>query len=110
VNFQRDCLIPVTFVGLRILNSMRYSQKRFDIQMALVIGGSSGIGLAVARMLAARGAHVWLMARDETKLAEALRSVEAAYSDGGQRCGTVMADVSDQKQVQRAVDGVTKLR
>ena len=36
---------------------------------AIVTGGSSGIGLAVATMLAAKGAKVSLIARDAAKLA-----------------------------------------
>jgi NAD(P)-dependent dehydrogenase (short-subunit alcohol dehydrogenase family) len=38
----------------------------------LVIGGSSGIGLATARLAAARGAIVTIASRSETRLREAL--------------------------------------
>lgn len=40
---------------------------------ALVIGGSSGIGLATARLLAADGCHVTIAGRDEQRLVDALR-------------------------------------
>ena len=36
--------------------------------IALIIGGSSGIGKASARGLLRRGVAVWLVARDEDKL------------------------------------------
>jgi len=42
---------------------------RFTDKVALVIGGSSGIGLATARGLLAEGASVTIAARDETRLA-----------------------------------------
>ena len=42
---------------------------------ALVTGGSSGLGLAIARALAARGARVAIAARDEAKLAAAAASL-----------------------------------
>ena len=45
---------------------------------AVVTGGSSGIGLAVARALAAAGAHVAIVGRDEARLAGAAAAIEAA--------------------------------
>lgn len=45
---------------------------------AVVTGASRGIGLAVARTLAAHGARVTLMARDEAALAAAARSTDGA--------------------------------
>ncbi len=50
----------------------------FRNRLALITGGSSGIGLATARLLAARGAAVWLIARDPARLALALEEVRAA--------------------------------
>jgi len=70
----------------------------FQDKIALVTGGSSGIGLATARLLAARGAHVWLVARDETRLREALSQVQAAG-----RCDILPADIADPAQAAAAV-------
>ncbi len=44
-------------------------------QTALVTGGSSGIGLALAGALRARGSRVLICGRDDTKLVEAARLV-----------------------------------
>lgn len=63
-------------------------------KLAFITGGSSGIGLAIARLLAARGAHVWLAAREQAKLESALREVELARYSPTQRCGIVSADLS----------------
>ena len=82
---------------------MRIKIRDFNHKVALVTGGSSGIGLAIARLLAARGAHVWLLARRENLLEEALASVQAECGDSSQRCGYVCADVSDYDQVENAV-------
>ena len=82
-------------------------------QVALVTGGSSGIGLAIARLLAQQGAHVWLVARRKEILETALKEVEAARLDSGgkehrsQRCGIFPADVSDAAQAAAAVEHVT---
>lgn len=43
---------------------------------ALVIGGSSGIGLATTRMLAADGCRVTIAGRDEQRLVDALRTLK----------------------------------
>ncbi len=79
----------------------------FRSRVALVTGGSSGIGLAAARQLSARGAHVWLLARDRAKLDSALAEVEARCIQPDQRCGVVVADVSDAGQASAAVAEVT---
>ncbi len=49
---------------------------------ALVVGGSSGIGLATARLLAARGARVTAAGRDRKKLAAVGEGIEGAVLDG----------------------------
>lgn len=46
-----------------------------DGTRALVIGGSSGIGLATARLLAADGCRVTIAGRDEQRLVDALRAL-----------------------------------
>jgi len=77
-------------------------------KVVLVTGGSSGIGLAAAKLLASAGAHVWLTARRREILAMALKEVEAARQDKSQKCGIVSADVSDVGQVARMVEAVTE--
>jgi len=77
-------------------------------KIALVTGGSSGIGLAAAKQLAAQGAHVWLAARRREVLEAALKEVETARRDPSQHCGIVAADVSDAGQAARVIDEVTK--
>jgi gluconate 5-dehydrogenase len=51
----------------------------FDLtgRTALVTGGNSGLGLAMARALGAQGARLVLAARDPVRLAEAVRSLAA---------------------------------
>lgn len=83
-------------------------KTQFDGKVALVTGGSSGIGLATARLLSAEGAHVWLMARNQDRLRSALSQVESARRSSGQRCGVVVADVTRVDQVDSAVADVTR--
>jgi 3-dehydrosphinganine reductase len=74
--------------------------------VALITGGSSGIGLATAKLLAAAGAHVWLIARDWARLSDALAEVNAMRQSTMQCCGALSADISDLNQATTAVHQV----
>jgi len=75
-------------------------------RVAFVTGGSSGIGLALARLLAASGAHVWLAARERIRLESALKEVESARYSPTQRCGIISADLSVPVEAAEAVSRV----
>jgi 3-dehydrosphinganine reductase len=77
-------------------------------KVVLVTGGSSGIGLAAAKQLAAAEAHVWLTARRPEVLEAALKEVQTARRDPSQLCGIVPADISDPKQAAQVIATVTK--
>jgi NAD(P)-dependent dehydrogenase (short-subunit alcohol dehydrogenase family) len=68
-----------------------------DGRVALVTGGHSGIGLAMAGALAAAGASVVLLARRETALAEAVTGLRAA----GGTAAAVAADLADRASLER---------
>jgi 3-oxoacyl-[acyl-carrier protein] reductase len=71
-------------------------------KVAVVTGGSVGIGLAIARGLAAEGAHLVLCARD----GERLRAVAADLRDTfGVRVAAVAADVGSSDGIERVVAG-----
>lgn len=66
----------------------------------MVTGASGGIGRAVVRAFAARGARIALLARGDTGLKEALHDVEQAGSTGI----AVPTDVADAHAVDAAAD------
>jgi len=74
----------------------------FRDQHVLITGGSSGIGLAIARQVAAEGARVSLVARDPGKLAAARATIQAAHP-GGTEIVTARADVSCEAEVLNAL-------
>ena len=80
---------------------------RLDGQAALITGASAGIGFAVARELAALGAEVLMVARDENKLAEATAEIEDEIDGAVTRY--FAADVSDAEQRQEIFDWISDL-
>jgi len=66
-------------------------------KVVLITGGSSGIGLASARKIAAAGATTIVCGRDEEKLAEARRVVEA----DGHKLVTYSVDLSSTEDCDR---------
>ncbi len=71
---------------------------------ALVNGGSSGIGLAVATRLAERGADVSIVGRTREKLEVAAEVISKARASDTQQVRTHSADLSDFEQAKDAVD------
>ena len=57
---------------------MAAMKKELRGQVALVTGGSRGIGFAIARALAAEGLHVAITGRNEKDLSDARRRIEGA--------------------------------
>jgi NADP-dependent 3-hydroxy acid dehydrogenase YdfG len=72
------------------------AKKPLDQQVIVITGASSGIGLATARMGAARGARVVLAARNGEALAEIRAEIERQGGDALD----VVTDVSDRAQVE----------
>jgi 3-dehydrosphinganine reductase len=64
----------------------------------VITGGSSGIGLATAREVVARGGLVSLLARDQARLADAAAAVGAV--------ATASVDVADANALRAAIDDV----
>lgn len=71
--------------------------NRLDKQAVLVVGGSSGIGAATARLLAQEGAQVTIAARDVAKLNAAADDIRQAT---GREVATAVLDTTDNAAVE----------
>jgi NAD(P)-dependent dehydrogenase (short-subunit alcohol dehydrogenase family) len=74
--------------------------QRVEGKRAVVTGGTTGIGLAIARLLAARGARVFVLGRNAGDLNKALVAIRG---EEGEAHGTT-ADLSSIDEVRRVFD------
>jgi 3-oxoacyl-[acyl-carrier protein] reductase len=68
-------------------------------RVALVVGGSKGIGLETAKMLAGEGCQVAIVARTQKHID---RAVAGIRNDGGEVVG-ISADMTQPEQIERAI-------
>ena len=76
--------------------------KTMKGKVAIVTGGSRGIGLAIARAFASRGASVLISGTKDASLADAVRELESV-TDGGAVVGH-LGDVRHYDDVQQMMD------
>lgn len=71
-------------------------------KVVLITGASSGIGLTVAKQLAAAGAHVLLVARTQEKLEEVKQEIEAA----GGKASVFPCDLNDMNSIDECAKSI----
>src|SRR5579863_5582230 len=82
-------------------NRRKTMSKKLEGKIALVTGGSRGIGAAIAKRLAADGAHV---AITYAKDASAASAVVKAIEQGGGKAVAIQADAANVEAVKAAVE------
>jgi short-subunit dehydrogenase len=96
---MRKILIAAALAGMALVG-IRLRATRYTVagKNVIVTGGGRGLGLALAREVAARGGRVGLCARSEIELDAARRELEAR----GTTVATSVCDVRDERSVERA--------
>ncbi|KAI2628071.1 NAD(P)-binding protein [Hypomontagnella submonticulosa] len=82
------------------------SRNEFPVEgrTVLIAGASRGLGLSAARQLAEKGANIIIVARNETKLQEAISYIsQGARSPSAQRFHYISADVTTSAECARVV-------
>ena len=95
--------LGLALVGRGVLSRVRVADLQG--QVAVVTGGSRGLGLLLAREFARQGCRVVICARDEAELGRARAYLERETA--GVEVLTVVCDVSDRAQVERLISAAT---
>lgn len=82
----------------------KWKPKRLRDQVIVITGASSGIGLATARMAAARGARVVMTSRNERDLRVAVEEIDVR----GGRATHVVADVAVPEDMDRVAEAAIR--
>jgi short-subunit dehydrogenase len=78
--------------------------KDFRNKNVYIVGGSSGIGLATARLLFEHGAKITIFARDKHKLARAAKAISAQHASAEQTVAWMQLDVADRSAVEAVLN------
>lgn len=76
--------------------------NRFENQTAVITGGATGIGFAIAEKLAGEGAKIWLLDRDTMLTEKACESLK----EKGWQARFMAVDISDETQVKAAFETI----
>ena len=77
--------------------------RDFDGKNVYIVGGSSGIGLATAELLAEEGSNIIIFARGMQRLEEALERIVARKKREGQRVARKQLDITMHEEVARVM-------
>jgi NAD(P)-dependent dehydrogenase (short-subunit alcohol dehydrogenase family) len=89
-------LVFTAWLTLRIIRTLHFSLRN---KVALITGGSRGLGLVLARQVCAAGGKVALLARDNKELIRA----KTDLAGRGGRVITIQCDLLDSGQIQSAI-------
>ncbi|MFP4096054.1 MAG: SDR family NAD(P)-dependent oxidoreductase [Cyclobacteriaceae bacterium] len=98
-------------LGIALARTLNHQQRKIDLKnkVALVTGGSRGLGLEIARQLVKEGARVAICARDKQELKRAQQDLnEIAANRGGEGVLPIVCDVTDPEQVRSMLGRIKK--
>jgi 3-oxoacyl-[acyl-carrier protein] reductase len=77
-------------------------------KVALVTGGTAGIGKEIASLFAEQGAHVIILGTNAERSAQALQEIEARKADPAQKISAHLVNVSHYKEVEETIEKLLK--
>jgi len=86
-------ILVILAIVVCVVTTSKPSKIPLNGSHVLISGGSSGIGLEIAKLCAAKGSIVTLLARNIERLGQAKTAVDS-FSLSGQECNIVSVDIS----------------
>jgi short-subunit dehydrogenase len=83
--------------------------KNFSKKRVFITGGSSGIGLSTANLLARKGAHIIIFARGKERLEAAKNEITGNAISKDQQFSFMQLDVSNHKNVETVMSNAIKV-
>lgn len=85
-------------------------RKYFDVygRTVIVTGGSQGLGLAIAKLLASKGAHVVIVAQKASKLEKALEELRRVSWNSDRRLMYLSYDLRSPESAPKIIEEVTE--
>jgi 3-dehydrosphinganine reductase len=77
--------------------------RNYQGLVAYITGGSSGIGLAIARLLTSKGSHIVIFSRHADSLNKAVEDIQRYCRSGSQRVSCMVLDVSQREMAQNVL-------
>jgi short-subunit dehydrogenase len=93
---------------LPILTRLVRGAVSYKGKHVLISGGSSGIGLALAKEFVKRGSHVTIVARTKSKLEDAVAEISKLSNSADQKINYVSADMTDYSAVLSCIAKATQ--
>lgn len=81
-------------------------QKYFENKLAVITGGSSGLGLAFAHELSALGASVVILSKNNKKLKSVLPGIRDRARSPSQKFAAFPADVTDYSEIKKTFNSI----
>jgi NAD(P)-dependent dehydrogenase (short-subunit alcohol dehydrogenase family) len=81
--------------------------KNSENKVALITGGTKGIGFGIAEALLEEGIHVAITGRNKSKASDAAKKLNSSVTTKAKAIG-LMGDVTDFKSIKKAVDDTIK--
>lgn len=99
-------LIVKPFQKVSYIDNYIYNGNLLKGRTALITGGTSGIGLAIAKSFLLNGCDVIITGRNQKKLDDALAQLRKNLNDNERKIIGVVFDISDVKKIQKNFDDI----
>lgn len=94
------------FQKVSYINNVVYKGDLLKGRMALITGGTSGIGLAIATTFLLNGCDVIITGRNQKKIDDAIKALKSRVKDKNRKIIGVQFDIADSQNIQKNFDDI----